>query len=385
MRALVATTGGAGHFGPMQPFARALREAGHEVLVAAPASFAAAVDRSGFPLYAFADGDPDEQGAVFARLPELSWDDANAAVIGEVFGRIDTTAALPGMEAVVQDWRPDLIVRESCEFSSYLVAEKAGVPHVHVAVGLNAFIEMGRSVLEMPLTELGAQAGLPRLFSPHTLTLTPASFEDPAAPGGGGVGRYRDDTPDGYHDPLPGWWPGASNPLVYVTFGSVAAGIGLFPDFYRAVVGAVADLPIRVLLTIGDAGDPAALEPLPANVHVERWWPQRAVMPYAAAMVGHGGFGTTLSGLAAGVPMVVVPLFADQPDNARRVEAIGAGVALEGGPRAIEALGPAVQRVLGEESIRAGATRIAAEIRSLPGAAEAVPLLEDVAGSGVGL
>ena len=103
-------------------------------------------------------------------------------------------------------------------------------------------------------------------------------------------------------------------------------------------------------------------------------------MPHAAAMVGHGGFGTTLAGMAAGVPMVVVPLFADQPYNAARVEAIAAGVALEGGPAAIGGLADALRQVLDGDWYRAGAQRIAEQIARLPPAADAVPMLEEIAG-----
>ena len=64
-------------------------------------------------------------------------------------------------------------------------------------------------------------------------------------------------------------------------------------------------------------------------MHVERWWPQRAVLSRAAAVVAHGGFGTTQAALEAGVPQVVLPLFSfDQFVNADRVAAVGVGVAL---------------------------------------------------------
>ena len=58
-------------------------------------------------------------------------------------------------------------------------------------------------------------------------------------------------------------------------------------------------------------------------------------MPHAAAMVAHGGAGTTLAALTAGVPLVLLPLSADQPINARRVAELGAGLALDGGPRRV--------------------------------------------------
>ena len=99
-------------------------------------------------------------------------------------------------------------------------------------------------------------------------------------------------------------------------------------------------------MTVGDAADPAELGPLPANVRAERWIPQAEILGEAAAMVGHGGFGTMLGALLAGVPQVVVPLFADQPYNARRIAALGAGLAADAErPETIRA---AVERLLDE-------------------------------------
>lgn len=89
---------------------------------------------------------------------------------------------------------------------------------------------------------------------------------------------------------------------------------------------------------------------LPPNVHVERSVPQQEVFPHAAAMVCHGDTGTVLGALAAGVPLVVVPQFADHPDNAERVVAIGAGlrVGVDGTTTPVDtaALRAAVARVL---------------------------------------
>lgn len=378
MRVLVATTAGAGHFGPLVPFADAVRAAGHDVVVAAPESFAAVVERAGFVHRPFADAPPEELEAVFPSLSGISNDEGNVIVVRDVFGRIDARAALPGMGAVVREWRPDLILRETSELSSYIVATNAGIPHVQVAVGLAFFDQLALSLLEEPLGELGADPGLEGLRSALRLTLVPVSLDDPPAPDAD-VRRFRYPSGGG-GEPLPDWWPDSPDPLLYVTFGSVAGRLGLFPGLYRAAVAALADLPVRVLLTIGDAGDPDLIAPTPANVHVERWWPQEAVMPHATAMVGHGGFGTTLLGLASGVPMVVMPLFADQPHNGKRVAAAGAGITLEDGEAAVGGLAEAVRHVLEEESYRVAATRIAGEMAGLPSPSQAVPLLEEVAG-----
>jgi UDP:flavonoid glycosyltransferase YjiC (YdhE family) len=379
VRVLVATTAGAGHFGPITPFARALRDAGHDVVVTAPASFAAAVERAGFGHLAFADGDRAAQGAVFASLPGLSNQEANAIVVHEVFARINGGAALPGMRAAVAEWRPDLVLRDPSEFASYVVATEAGVPYACVSVGLLEFDDVILPGIDAPLADLGMTGGGAGLLSEPCLSLLPEVFDPPPAPGSRTVRRFRDPAVSAATESLPDWWEGSEDPLVYVSFGSVAASIGLFPELYQQVVDALADLPVRVLLTTGESGEPDEIRPCPANAHVEKWWPQQAVMPHAAAVIGHGGMGTTMAGLAAGVPMVVLPIFADQPFNARRVEALGAGILVDGGPAGVGAIAAALTEVLRDASYRQQACAVRDAVRALPEVAEAVPFLEQIA------
>jgi UDP:flavonoid glycosyltransferase YjiC (YdhE family) len=132
---------------------------------------------------------------------------------------------------------------------------------------------------------------------------------------------------------------------------------------------------------------------VPANVHVEAWIPQAGVLPEAAVVVCHGGSGTTFGALAAGVPLVVVPLFADQPANGRVVAAAGAGALVEpespaGGEMSplrqsdVPRLRSAIEAVLGEPSYSEAAKRIAGEMRALPTVDELVDLLaRDVVGA----
>jgi MGT family glycosyltransferase len=154
--------------------------------------------------------------------------------------------------------------------------------------------------------------------------------------------------------------------LVYVTFGTVAGSHGLVPGLSATVIDCLAGLPVRVLLTVGEAVDPVALGPLPSGVHVERFVPQQQVLAAATAMVTHGGSGSVLGAPAAGRPLVVLPLFADQPYNAARVAALGAGLSIDGGPAAAGQVGPAAAAVLDDPTYRAGAHRVAAEMAALP-------------------
>ena len=160
MRLLFTTTGHTGHVLPLVPLARACLRAGHEVRVAGPRSRGDVVRRVGLPFWAFADPLEDEVWSVFAPTAGMAPEEANAVVIGEIFGRLDTAAALPGVEAMVRTWRPDAIVRESYEFASVLAAERAGIPHVRVATGLASTEEwvLGHAAagIELPLGAIRA-------------------------------------------------------------------------------------------------------------------------------------------------------------------------------------------------------------------------------------
>jgi UDP:flavonoid glycosyltransferase YjiC (YdhE family) len=78
---------------------------------------------------------------------------------------------------------------------------------------------------------------------------------------------------------------------------------------FRAVLDALAGPPARVRLTVGHATDPLDLAPVPVGTHIGRWVPQAAVLRRARVAVCHGGPGTTFGALAAGVPLVICPMF----------------------------------------------------------------------------
>ena len=103
-------------------------------------------------------------------------------------------------------------------------------------------------------------------------------------------------------------------------------------------------------------------------------------MPETAAIVSHGGFGTTMIGLSAGIPLVTVPLFSsDQFANARRVQEVGAGISVQLGPDAPSRVREALTEVLQSDGHRAVARRIGDDIASLPNPSECVPVLEAIA------
>jgi UDP:flavonoid glycosyltransferase YjiC (YdhE family) len=383
MRILFATTRGAGHVGPLVPFAHACVAAGHEVLVAAAPSTAPHVQRAGLPFAPVGEPDDATMAEIWARVRAASsGTEAGKIVFEEVFAGEFARSALPGLLELAGHWLPDVVVRETCELASVLAAESIGVPDVHAACFLTVIDERWYDIAR-PMSRLRAELGFgapprDRSHEPY-LTLAPRSLEHPDFPEFPGTRRFRGPTTPTRR--LPDWWDGATDPLVYVSFGSSAAGNGFFPDVYRGAVEALADLPLRVLLTVGTEVDPAGLGAVPPNTHVEAWVPQGAVMAHAAAMVGHGGSGSTLAAMAAGMPLAAVPLFADQPENAERVAAIGAGLHLDG----VSRLGEAVTALLEDPSYRAAAGAVASDIAALPPVDAAVGLLADIAEQGLPL
>lgn len=328
-------------------------------------------------------------GQAFSRLPLLSYEQANEVVIADVFGRLDAQAALPGVSDIFDAWKPDLVLRDPCEFASLAVACRSRVAQAIVAIGVSAMTDAVAHFVTEPLAELDAFAGLTvgscvaALAGTKTVTSVPAILDGQSA---GKLHRYRDGAASTPGPRLPDPWGEPDHPLVYVTFGSVAGSQGRFDDLYRTVLEVLADEPVRVLLTTGHGLDPAELGSVPDNAKVERWWAQTDVMPHAGAAVGHGGFGTTMNAIAAGVPQVIMPLFSlDQRLNADHVEVVGAGLALWRGAEDVGRIPKAVRTLLAGISHREAAREVAAQIAQLPPVAQMVPVLEEVAaGGGVG-
>jgi UDP-N-acetylglucosamine:LPS N-acetylglucosamine transferase len=390
VRVLFTTTGHSGHVLPLLPFARALQRAGHEVRVATQRSRVEGVERRGLTALALSEASETAWAPLMGRLPTLMRPDADVMIIRDGFVGLGARTALPDVLAIVESWQPDLVVRESYELAGAIAAELYRIPHAVVTLGLASTEEWVRGLAGGPVSELRRELGLSadrtveRLRRAPMLSLLPAAFDD------GPARRFRDGEPPAVA-PLPDWWENADDPLVYLTLGSVAGSLPLFPDLYRAAIDVLSPLPVRVLLTLGTDADSDHLGPLPANVHAEPWLPQEAILPHAAAVVCHGGFGTTLGALTFGVPLVAMPLFAgDQWRNARRVAQVGAGIALADGPRRtlelpgpelIAALPDAVARVLQEPGYGAAALRMADAIAELGPIDDAVDLLTGATGS----
>ncbi len=349
---------------------------GHEVLVVGPPGIAPTVQRWKYPLRIGESPPAEVVAPIWAQVATMKHDDVVAMVIGEIFCRLNSGALLPTMRRACDDWAPDLVLRDPTEFASAVAAEERGIRHLRIGHGLASGEAATLRVATQPLQEF-RPATDQRIAESTYLTLFPEVLDESPF---SDTRRYRLPTRQRESRELPDWWLGNSDPLVYVTFGTVAPTMPGMVQLYRAVLDAVKGLSVRALLTVGRDLDIAQLGPPPSNVRIERWVNQVEVMAEADLVVCHGGAGTTLGALAAGVPLVVFPLFADQAANAACVDRAGAGVAIEArGPAAAQRniesgddalLRSAIRQVLGDS----GYARASAQIRA---AFLDLPLLED--------
>jgi MGT family glycosyltransferase len=147
----------------------------------------------------------------------------------------------------------------------------------------------------------------------------------------------------------------------------------------QRIVAALSRLPVRALVTLGPALSPDEVQGS-ENVRVVRSAPHSQVLRHASLLITHCGHGTTIKGLAAGVPLVCLPMGRDQNDTAARVVHAGAGVRLA--PSASSArIGATVARVLAAPSFQQAAARLQHAIRTNEGCSDAVIALERLAAS----
>jgi len=222
------------------------------------------------------------------------------------------------------------------------LAEVLGLPHVAVVV-LIAGGTVDRRALAAELDGTRAAFGLPpdpESAMPHRrliLEPAPAGFRDPADPLPAQARRIRPAVVEADPPPIPAdastartlaWLDGRPvRPVVWFTLGTI------FHQesgdlFTRAMVG-LGRLHASVVITVGREVDPAELGPPPANVLVERFVPQQVLLPRCDLLVCHAGSGSVLGALAFGVPMLLLPMGADQPANADRSVALGVAMALD--------------------------------------------------------
>ncbi len=385
MRIAFSTQPALGHLLPIVPLALAARDAGHEVVVLGGSSLSGPIARTGLPHVVAGPADLQE---AFAKVPEragLTGRRLAAATWSLVFGGVIAPEMAEALLDLARDWRPDLVVHDDSEQGTWIAAERLGVPHVSLQA--TAWRGAGVRLSAEPLRRLRERFGLPpdpalaRWHRHGYLTTRPPLLQNPDDPVPRSSIPLRPIALDGTDEGAPSWLStkDPSRPRVAVTLGTILPGR---LDVMEAILAGLERLEVEVVATVGPGLDPASLGGRPGHVRVERYVPMSRLLATVDALVFHGGSGTMLAALAHGVPLVVLPVAADQPENADRCAAAGVAIVLEPAARTAGDIATATRAVLADRRYRDAAARVREQLEAMPSPAAVLPRLEGLAAAG---
>jgi UDP:flavonoid glycosyltransferase YjiC (YdhE family) len=390
MRVLFTSSAGLGHFLPLVPTALAARAAGHDVTFACPAPLHDRVLALGLK-HVEAGLDPERSPEIHEHrryIRSVPLAERREYNLANLFARLHAPPMLEDLMRALADNPPDVVVRESLELGGLVFAEAQGVPHASVEVGALFAHERFRPTLAPRLDALRATVGLepnPELSALYRylhLSFVPPSYQEPDAPLPPATRTLRHPDAERVTSPSPPEWLEGlpARPTVYATLGTeIPHREGLYPGPFLAILEALRNEPVNVVLTVGRQPGPEVLSGAPENARVGAFLPQALVLPHCDLVVAHAGHGTVMAALAHGLPMVLLPFIADQPDNARRCARLGVAEVITPDELTPERLRTAVREVLGNPSFRMKAEGLRAEMEALPPASWAIDLLEALA------
>jgi len=369
MRVLVVSAPLTGHLLPMLPLADALWEAGHDVLVATGGD-AMGADTGDLPVIDIA------RGLSFARIaartmaahPLLARAElagrAGTRMVARVFGAVNEELA-DAVVTVVEQWRPDVVVHEPLAVAGALAAARHDLPAVLVENSLFDGPALVRATAASALMVRALrrhgleESGLP---DPAVLlTTAPRSVVGerlglpmrPVQRGGGEI---------------PAWLRVPSDevdrPRILVSRSTVA---GPGADPMPAALAAAAEVDAEIVLVRPEPRIARRAERVP-RVRTVGWVPLTDVMPLCAAIVHHGGAGTSVGALAAGIPQLAVPGPGDRRHNAELIARRGAGLS---GKVTAEAL----HRLVVDGELAANAREVRSELEAMPPPGARVPAI----------
>jgi MGT family glycosyltransferase len=164
-----------------------------------------------------------------------------------------------------------------------------------------------------------------------------------------------------------------SGPVLYLSLGSLGSAD---VELMRRLIGVLAETPYRVIVSKGPQHDQLELAD---NMYGEGFLPQPSILPQVDLVITHGGNNTVTECFHFGKPMIVLPLFWDQYDNAQRVDELGFGVRLETYAFEDAELTNAIDRLIADDALRTRMEGIARELQSAPGNVRAADLIERLA------
>lgn len=356
------------------PLASALRNEGHDVLLATTEEMVPVAAQLGIPFVAVTERTLDSllstgrDGRPIDKPRGLAGETRFA---GTWFGRL-AAASIDGLREISRHWHPHLIIGGTSCYAAGLLAAERHIPHVRLAWDTLEATDTHRFADEELAPELGV-LGLDHVPPPDLfLDVCPPSIRPSPAVHAAGL-RW---TPGNAQRKVEGWMlTKTERPRVVITSGSRLAVTGSHA-FLRGLAGSVQDLGAEILVAAPESEADQLQRELP-GLRVG-WIPLDVIAPTCDLVVHHGGGVTALTAMSRGVPQVVLPTMDLFRDSWERLSDFGAGLTLALGAQSADDVSRACRDVLVEPSYRLHAEKLAAEIADLPGAAAHVRTLEQL-------
>ncbi|MGZ8623094.1 MAG: glycosyltransferase, partial [Actinomycetota bacterium] len=179
------------------------------------------------------------------------------------------------------------------------------------------------------------------------------------------------DAPFDVQEHLPG-----DGKVVYLSLGSLGC---MDAALMQRLIDALGTTGHRTIVSMGPLKDQMTLGP---NMYGDQFLPQPSILPQCDLLITHGGNNTVCEGFHFGLPMIGLPLFWDQYDNAQRLQETGFGRRLPTYDWTDEQLVGAVDRLLADDDLAARMTTIATQVQDEPGRVKGADLIERVAVTG---
>ena len=162
-------------------------------------------------------------------------------------------------------------------------------------------------------------------------------------------------------------------PLIYASLGTISNGL---TEIHKAILAAVARLPeYQVVFAVGDGVVTEEIAPIPENVVIVSSAPQVELLSHSVLCITHAGLNTVLETLAAGIPMVAIPVAYDQPGVAARIAYHGVGEFVPYEKLSADAIFDSIRSVLGNPIYRAKAKRSQSALAQNDGLGKAASLI----------